>query len=244
MQTESTGLTWPQGLGFANRLEYSYNVESETEILENWFNLDYSFGMFSAGLRFEVFQPNDPDPSISRGKENYAGIDYKYFKADIGERNEGLEIIGGNYYTLFGRGMVLKSYEDRAIRIDNNLLGLRVAGKYAGFVLTGLTGSAANASNERNDILHAADLEYRGWKPLKTGLTVASNLPPSDDAARTTLASLRVLPSFWNVDIYGEYTAKFNEDINQDIFNGSETIVGQGVYGNLNFYLGIALTSW
>jgi hypothetical protein len=107
-QSESSGLTWPQGLGFANRLEYSYNVEDETEILENWLNLDYSFGMFSAGLRFEVFQPNDPDPSISRGKENYAGIDYKYFKADIGERNEGLEIIGGNYYTLFSREWCLK----------------------------------------------------------------------------------------------------------------------------------------
>lgn len=237
-QTESTGLTWPQGLGFANRLEYSYNVDDEREILENWLNLDYSFGMFSTGLRFEVFQPNDPDPSISRGKEKYAGVDFLYFKADIGERSEGLEIIGGNYYSLFGRGMVLKSYEDRAIRIDNNLLGLRVAGKYAGFVLTGLTGSAANSNNERLDILHAADLEYRGWKPLKAGLSVASNLPPSDDVARTTMASLRLLPSFWDFDIYGEYTAKFNEDIKQNIFNGSESIVGQGFYGNLNFYLG------
>ena len=49
--------------------------------------------MFSAGLRFEVFQPNDPDPSISRGKENYAGIDYKYLKADIGEKNKESVII-------------------------------------------------------------------------------------------------------------------------------------------------------
>ena len=236
-QSESTGLTWPQGLGFANRLEYSYNVEEEREILENWLNLDYSLGMFSTGLRFEVFQPNDPDPSISRGKEKYAGVDFLYFKADIGERDEGLEITGGNFYSLFGRGMVLKSYEDRAIRIDNNLLGLKVAGRYGGFVLTGLTGSASNASNERNDILHAADLEYRGWKPVKTGLTVASNLPPEDDLARTTMASLRVMPSFWDIDIYGEYTAKFNEDIRQNIFNGSETIIGQGFYGNLNFYL-------
>ena len=56
--------------------------------------------------------------------------------------------------------MVLKSYEDRSIRIDNNLLGVKLTGKYAGFVLTGLSGSAANASNERTDILHAADLEY------------------------------------------------------------------------------------
>ena len=64
------------------------------------------------------------------------------------------------------------------------------------------------------------------------------NLPPSDEAARTTMASLRLLPSFWNVDIYGEYSAKFNEDIKQNIFNGSESIVGQGFYGNLNFYFG------
>lgn len=237
-QVESGGLSWPQGLGFANHLEYSYNVDSGNEILEDWLNLDYSLGMFSTGLRFEVFQPNDPNTSISRGKEKYAQVNYLYFKADIGEKDEGLEINGGNYYTLFGRGMVLKSYEDRTIRVDNNLLGIKVAGRYEGFVLTGLTGTAANSNNERLDILHAVDLEYRGWKPLKAGVTVASNLPDSEGVARTTMASLRVLPSFWNVDIYGEYTAKFNENIKQSIFNGSETIVGQGLYGNLNFYFG------
>jgi len=237
-QTESAWLTWPQGLGFSNQLEYSYNVDTKREIFENWMNLDYTLGMFSSGLRLDVFQPNDPDPSISRGKDKYSEIDYIYFKADIGEKNEGLSVTGGNFYTLFGRGMVLKSYEDRAIRIDNNLLGLKVSGKYAGFVLTGLSGMAANSNNERKDILHALDLEYSGWRPLKVGATVASNLPPSEEIARTTLASLRVLPSFWNIDMYAEYTAKFNEDIKQNIFKGSESIVGQGFYGNLNFYLG------
>lgn len=237
-QTESGWLTWPQGLGFSNQLEYSYNVETEREIFENWLNLDYSLGMFSSGLRFDIFQPNDPDPSISRGKDKYAEIDFIYFKADIGEKNEGFSLTGGNFYTLFGRGMVLKSYEDRAIRIDNNLLGLKAIGKYAGFILTGLSGMAANSNNERLDLLHALDLEYRGWRPLKVGATVASNLPPSEETARTTLASVRAIPSFWNIDMYAEYTAKFNEDIKQNIFNGSESIVGQGFYGNLNFYLG------
>lgn len=231
-------LTWPSGLGFSNHLEYSYNVETKKEILENWLNLDYTLGMFSAGMRLDVFQPNDPDPSISRGKDRFAEIDYKYFKADIGDRSEGLEAIGGNFYTLFGRGMVLKSYEDRAIRIDNNLLGIKVTGRYMGFILTGLSGTASNINNERNDILHAADLEYRGWRPVKFGATVASNLPPSEEIARTTLASIRLLPSFWNIDVYTEYTAKFNEDIRQNVFEGSETIVGQGFYGNLNFYIG------
>ena len=237
-QSENDWLTWPQGLGFSNQLEYSYNVETEREIFENWLNLDYSLGMFSSGLRFDIFQPNDPDPSISRGKDKYAEIDFIYFKADIGEKNEGLSVTGGNFYTLFGRGMVLKSYEDRAIRIDNNLLGLKATGKYVDFILTGLSGMAANSNNERLDILHALDLEYGGWRPLKLGATIASNLPPSEETARTTLASVRAIPSFWNIDIYAEYTAKFNEDIKQNIFNGSESIVGQGFYGNLNFYLG------
>ena len=237
-QTETGLLTWPQGLGFSNHLEYSYNTDTEREILENWLNLDYALGMFSAGLRFDIFQPNDPDPSISRGKDKFAEIDFIYFQADVGNKDEGLEITGGNFYNLFGRGMVLKSYEDRYIRIDNNLLGVMLTGKYAGFVLTGLSGMAANLINERQDILHAADLEFKGWQPLKAGVTVASNLPPSEEAARTTLASIRIIPSFWDIDIYTEYTAKFNEDIKQNIFNGDETIVGQGFYGNLNYYLG------
>jgi len=33
-QTESSGITWPQGLGFANQLEYSYNVDGDFDILE------------------------------------------------------------------------------------------------------------------------------------------------------------------------------------------------------------------
>jgi len=237
-QTESSGLSWPQGLGIANQLEYSYNVDGDYDILENWLNLDFSQGIFSAGLRLDVFEPNDPDPSISRGKNRFAEFDFKYVQANIGDKREGLEIIGGNYYTLFGRGMVLKSYEDRAIRVDNNLLGVKVTGKYAGFYLTGLSGMAANINNERRDILHAVDLEYRNWKWLKLGATVASNFPPSDDVARTTMASVRMLPSFWNIDMYAEYTAKFNDDILQNNLNGSGSIVGEGFYGNLNFYFG------
>ena len=237
-QTESSALVWPQGLGIANQLEYSYNIDGDYDILENWLNLDFSQGIFSAGLRLDVFEPNDPDPSISRGKNRFAEFDFKYVQANIGDKREGLEILGGNYYTLFGRGMVLKSYEDRAIRVDNNLLGVKVTGKYAGFYLTGLSGMAANINNERKDILHAVDLEYRNWKWLKLGATVASNFPPSDDVARTTMASVRMLPSFWNIDMYAEYTAKFNEDILQNNLNGLGSIVGEGFYGNLNFYFG------
>ncbi len=63
-------------------------------------------------------------------------------------------------------------------------------------------------------------------------------LPPSDEMARTSLASIRLLPSFWDIDMYAEYTAKFNEDILQNNLDGSGSIVGEGFYGNINFYFG------
>ena len=64
----------PDGLGISNQLEYSYNIDNKIEIFENWLTLDYNKNIFNAGLRFEAFQPNDPDPSISRGKVRYADI--------------------------------------------------------------------------------------------------------------------------------------------------------------------------
>ena len=237
-QSESSWSIWPEGLGFSNQLEYSYNVDTKQEILENWLNLDYSKGIFSAGLRFEVFQPNDPDPSISRGKNTYADIAYKYFRADIGSGDEGLDIQAGNYYTLFGRGMVLKSYEDRNIRVDNNLLGLKMVGKYGGFVLTGLTGLPENTNAERKEIFHAADLEFRGWKHLRAGVTYASNDPDINSVAKTSMGAVRLAPSFWNIDIYTEYSVLQNNDIEQNAFNGDEWKIGEGFYGNLNFYFG------
>ena len=228
----------PEGLGFSNQLEYSYDVDLKREILENWLNLDYSKGIFSTGLRYSIFQPNDPDPSISRGKDKYAAIDFIYFDVAIGNRMEGLDILVGNYYALVGRGMLLKSFEDRSIRIDNNLLGLKVIGKYEGFILTALSGMPENSQADRKDILHLADIEYRNLKWLKLGGTYASNLPPVDEIARTDMASVRALPSFWNIDIYTEYGVKMNADVQKNAFDDSESIIGQGFYGNLNLYLG------
>lgn len=227
----------PDGLGLSNQLKYSYDQNLKREIFEDWLNVDYIKGIFSAGIRFETFQPNDPNPAISRGKTRYADIAYKYFKVNIGNAQEGAELTVGNFYELFGRGLVLKSYEDRNIRVDNNLLGVKIAGNYANFILTALTGMPANSDNNRTDILHAVDLEYDGLNFLKLGGSFASNQPDVDGVARTRLTSVRIEPSIWNIDMYGEYTIKQNDDIKDKIFNGSKSIAGRGFYGNMNLYV-------
>lgn len=231
-------LFMPAGLGFSNQLEYSYDIKLKREIFENWLNVDYRKSIFSAGIRFDLFQPNDPDPSISRGKEKYAGVDYKYIKAEFGDTETGGEITVGNYYALFGRGMLLKSYEDRSIRVDNNLLGVKFLGRYKRFTLTALTGMAENTQAERKDIIHAADIDYRLIKNLRLGASIASNQPDVEGAARNNLISFRIQPNFWNFDFYGEYGVRFNNDIKEKIFKNKEDIVGKAFYGGVNFYFG------
>jgi hypothetical protein len=226
-QSDSKPFFLPDGLGLSNQLEYSYNIEDKIEILENWLTLDYRKDIFSAGFRFEVFQPNDPDPSISRGKVRYADIAYKYVNVNLGDVEKGLDITVGNYYKLFARGLVLKSYEDRNIRVDNNLVGVKVEANYYGFSFTALSGSAANSVNERKDILHALDIEYGNFDLIKLGGTFASNQPDVENISNTTIAAFRLQPSIWNFDAYFEYGIK-----------NTEIKIGEAYYSSLNFYIG------
>lgn len=224
----------PQGLGLWNQLEYSYDIKDKREILENWLNLDYQYGIFSAGIRFDVFQPNDPNPSISRGKERFADIDFKYIKADYGNDDANIEITAGNYYAMFGRGLVIKSYEDRNIRVDNNLLGLKVVGKYKDLRLTALSGEAANSQNIREDIIHAFDAEYNPFDFIKGGFTYSLSTP-NNNSSRTNITSFRLMPSFNYLDFYFEYGMKFNRD---DFYYTKQikNISGKAFYGSGNFY--------
>jgi hypothetical protein len=226
----------PQGVTLFNQLKYSNDNQKKIEIFEDWFNLDYRYDIFSAGIRLVSFQPKDP--VVSGTKRKYSEIDFKYFKTEIGDADEGGTIIVGNYYALFGRGLILKSYENRNTRIDNNLLGVKLTGKYKGFVLNVLSGMPENIDGDRKDVLYAADLEYGGLDFLKTGVTFASNTPATDGVAKTTLASFRIQPKIWNFDFYGEYGIKQNDDIKKKYFNNNESIVGKAIYGSSNFYYG------
>ncbi|OGU72930.1 MAG: hypothetical protein A2V93_05370 [Ignavibacteria bacterium RBG_16_34_14] len=227
----------PDGLGLSNQLEYSYDYELKREIFENWFNLDYRYNIFSAGIRFDIFQPNDPNPAISRGKVIYADIAFKYIEAEIGDVEEGMKVTAGNFYSLFGRGLILKSYENRNIRIDNNLLGVKIEGYYAGLKLIALTGMAENFYAERKDILHAVDLEYKIVNDLKISGSFASN-DPEEDVARTMIGSIRIQPSIWNFDFYGEYGLKRNNDVKKEKFKNAANNIGEAYYSAANFYYG------
>ncbi|KAB2908869.1 MAG: DUF6029 family protein [Ignavibacteriales bacterium] len=229
----------PTGLSIMNRTKASYDFDNKTAIFEDWLNIDYRYENFSAGLRYETFKPNDPSPAISRGKENYSDIAFKYFGVSFANRNSRFELTAGNFYALIGRGLILRSYEDRNLRLDNNLEGAIVKAGYGNFRLTMLVGSAANSNNERKDILSLADLEYRGPKWFRPGVTLASNKPDVPGVARTDIGSLRLQSSFGAFDGYVEYGLKKNPDLQNGAFGGKENFIGEGFYASGSFYYDI-----
>lgn len=235
-QESDPGLRLPEGLSIGNELKYSFDVETKTEILENWLNLDYQYSAFSAGMRYEIFQPNDPNPSIYRSKKRFGDIGFRYVSAALGDANKGGDITVGNFYSLFGRGMVIKIYEDRNLRVDNNLSGVKFQGWYHNLFVRAFSGSAENVIGERNEILHSADVEYRGIKFLQMGVTYASNLPESPALARTGMAAIRLKPQFDNFDLYTEFSIKHNDDLRNSPVLNNDRIAGKGFYSSFSFY--------
>ncbi len=97
-------------------------------------NFTYIKGKFSAGVRYEAYL------------NTMLGFDQRYNGQGIANRyasytSENLEITAGNFYEQFGNGLILRTYEDKTLGIDNSLDGIRL--RYApikGIRLTGLIG--------------------------------------------------------------------------------------------------------
>ena len=111
-------------------------AESVDEIMRanTYANFTYTKGNFSAGLRYEAYL------------NTLLGYDQRYNGQGIANRyasykTEDFEITVGNFYEQFGNGLVLRTYEDKTLGVDNALDGIRV--KFAplpGIRLTGILG--------------------------------------------------------------------------------------------------------
>ena len=79
----------------------------------------YTNGDFSAGLRLEMYQKPLLGFDAQWEGEGLA----HYF---VSYNSEKLSITAGNFYEQFGSGMILRTYEDRYLGLDNSLMGIDV----------------------------------------------------------------------------------------------------------------------
>ena len=110
--------------------------------LNSFANINYNRGAFSAGIRYETYlNPLSGYPTTFNG----TGLGYRYFSW----KKENLSITVGNFYEQFGSGMILRSYEERNLGIDNALDGISLKyNPYKGIYLKGLVGKQRHQFND------------------------------------------------------------------------------------------------
>jgi hypothetical protein len=110
------------------------NQPDEKSLVNSYMNINYRNQGFKAGVRMEAYMPRIlgyPD------RFDGAGMGYRYF----GYENDLVDVTFGNFYDQFGSGLIFRSYEERALGIDNMMNGFRIKIKpYKGVVLRTIYG--------------------------------------------------------------------------------------------------------
>ena len=92
---------------------------AEKSLVNSYANINYRNQGFKAGVRFEAYLPRIlgyPD------RFDGAGLGYRY----VGYENDLVDITFGNFYDQFGSGLIFRSYENRALGLDNMMNGFRI----------------------------------------------------------------------------------------------------------------------
>lgn len=122
----------------------------------------YTNGNFSAGLRFEMYQ----NPLLGFDADWQGQGLANYFVAYNAKR---ISVTAGWFYEQFGSGMILRTYEDRYLGIDNALLGLNLTLRpIDGVTIKALTGRQREYWSLSNGLVRGVDGEVNITEAIKS----------------------------------------------------------------------------
>jgi len=155
-------------------------------------NIIYTNGNFRAGFRYEAYLP-----PIAGYNSQYEGHGIPYYFAEYQFKN--VQITIGNFYEQFGNGLVLRSYEEWTLGIDNSIRGARVKFQpYKGIAIKGLIGTQRYYwepyYNGNRGIVRGLDAEFylnemfNGMAETKTKIIIGGSFVSNyEDVADKTL---------------------------------------------------------
>jgi hypothetical protein len=185
-------------ISVSNQMEYSSWQDYNREVLENWLDVSCQQDAFAFGLRHEINQPPDPFIYPADSLVEQEAITFKYVEI----YHENLTLTVGNYYAMFGRGMTLRTYENRNLRVDNNLEGVK-ANYYAdNFEVTALGGRMRDKYNRRDDRLYGIDGEVRPWDGISFGGSFLRSQRADEDF--TDMRAIRADINLEDFSLYAE----------------------------------------
>ena len=222
------------------------------KLLTNGFaNLIYTKDKISAGLRYESYlNPLQGFDQRFKG----SGIPYRFltYKADE------LEVTVGNYYEQFGSGMILRSYEEKNLGIDNAFDGIRLRyNPFSGIYLKGLVGRQRSFFSIGQGIVRGFDAEvllnesFKKLAELPTKIIIGgsfvSKYQPDEDPdlvlpENVGASSGRVSIAHNNLNFSAEYVNKINDPSNDNkyIYKSGEGLLLNAGYAVKGFSLTVA----
>ena len=93
----------------------------------NYLKLDYYNGKFSAGMQIEGYLPS----TVGYPKE-LSGINLSNLSATW--KDDDFSVTAGTFYDQFGSGLLFRSWEDRALGLNNAVMGARFTYNYKDIV--------------------------------------------------------------------------------------------------------------
>ncbi len=141
-----SSLAWSQIKVAGNiHTEYASANEEDSRFLENWTDLSLSKGAWRVGGRFSIHQP----PAVFSQQDTTWGLAQRYAEYS----KSGLNIRVGNLYGLLGRGLVLRSFDNRTLRWDSSIDGAKIDYRHDFFDTKILAGKPRISRLENVDLL-------------------------------------------------------------------------------------------
>jgi Family of unknown function (DUF6029) len=121
---------------------------------ESWLTLQYSYAGFEAGVRFDLFNHSNLLNPV--GSYTDEGIGRWFLQKKIGK----FDLAGGYLYDQIGSGIIFRAYEERALMIDNALVGVRAGYQLApNWRVKAFTGRQKRQFERYGSILRGAVVE-------------------------------------------------------------------------------------
>ena len=181
-----------------NQTEFTHWEKYNRNIWENWTDLSYQKKFFQSGMRYEINHPPDPFifPIGSLLKE------YELTFAYVGFEYKNLSALIGNYYAMFGRGLILRTYEERNLRVDNNILGAKLILEDSFYKIQTIAGKMRDKYNRRRDWIYGIDGEINPAQNIQIGSSLISQYEANTKI--TAIGAVRFSKTDGWYDLYSE----------------------------------------
>lgn len=121
----------------------------------NYVTLNYNLGKFTAGLQYESYLPS---ALLGYAPVYDGGNDVATYYLNY--KDNSLDITGGYFYEQFGSGLILRSWEDRQLGINNAFKGVNIKFKATDFLdFKAVFGRQRNGFEESSGTIQGLDAD-------------------------------------------------------------------------------------